>query len=367
MKLKAVLIASLFGLLPAFFSGIAFADVIWLSEVPPSKHAATAKANDTQHDHQHDEAQVKSAPAIGSVKPIVTGAKTHDHGGGTEVDASGEIVDNTHSGNKRIWLRSGNDPGKSAYTGTGNDSETLTLLSQEGSLPDAAMQAENGMLSAKIDLPKLGFYNAYLTERMVHEDMLHLVIAKAELLYGTCAAKNVDEEEVAKPIINANVPLELVREHYAEEGLFTRIVSGDKVNFTVMSYGKPAAGATVSFTTQNGWCNTKVSDAEGRVSFTMVRDYFPVWHEFKKRHQQTFLVVADWDAPGKVVSEGVTYASAHYTSTLAGAYFPSPHDYRSYAWGLGISLFVIVFGGLSIYIYRRRLKPYKEERIDEKD
>jgi len=54
-------------------------------------------------------------------------------------------------------------------------------------------------------------------------------------------------------------------------------------------------------------------------------------------------------------------------TTLPGKYRPSPYDYRSYAWGLGIALFVIVFGGLAVYLYRRRrLKPYQEERIDDK-
>jgi hypothetical protein len=34
---------------------------------------------------------------------------------------------------------------------------------------------------------------------------------------------------------------------------------------------------------------------------------------------------------------------------------------------LGIALFVVVFGGVSIYLYRRRrLKPYKEVRVDDK-
>lgn len=347
----------------------ALADVLWLSEAPPSKLAKTApvKADDAQHEHHQNTAPAKSGSAQSAVVPATTAAKKHNHGGGTEVDATGEIVDNTHSGAKQLWLRSGSEPLGSAYVGTGRDSETLSLLSLEGALPDMVMKAENGTMKAKAELPELGFYNAYLTQRMVHGDMLHVQIAKAELLHGTCCAKAVDEEAVAKPIINPDVPLELVREHYPNEGLFTRIVSGDKVNFVVMSYGKPVGGASVSMTTQDGWSNRKVSDAGGRVSFTMIRDYYPAWLEFKKYHKRTFLMTADLHVPDRVVADGVGYGSAHYTSTLAASYYPSPYDYRSYAWGLGISLFVIVFGGASIYLYRRRrLKPYKEERVDGK-
>jgi len=89
--------------------------------------------------------------------------------------------------------------------------------------------------------------------------------------------------------------------------------------------------------------------------------------EFAKYHKQTFLMTADLDVSDKVTVDGVDYASAHYTGTLAGNYYPSPHDYRSYAWGLGIGLFVIVFGGVAVYLYRRRrVKPFKEERVDDK-
>lgn len=371
LKKNVFLAAAIYGLLQTIAAGGALADVLWLSEVPPSKRtqAAALQADDMQQNHRHEMKldQAAQSAVVQSASSPNAGEKRHKHSGGTEVDSTGEIVDNTHSGSKRVWLRRGSDPLNSLYVGTGRDSETLALLSADGPLPDAVMKAENGTMNAKLDLPGLGFYNAYLTQRMVHGDMLHVQVAKAELLHGTCCAKGIDDEAVSKPIVNTGIPLELVRVHYPDEKLFTRIVSGDQVNFIVMSFGKPVAGATVSMTTQNGWSNSKVSDDEGRVSFTMIRDYYTPWLQFKKYRKQTYLMTADLHIPGKVVSDGVSYGSAHYNSTLAGSYYPSPHDYRSYAWGLGISLFVIVFGGVAIYLYRRRrLKPYKEVRVDDK-
>ncbi len=381
MKTKHFLIAAVYSLLQVTFVGMASADVIWLSDTAPPKRTTTAipaQPEDTEHEHHHEGTQAKSIPAQSSVASArsaaahaqsgVTPAVKHDHAAGAEVDVNGEVVEgSSYGGNKRIWLRRGNDPVNSSYGSTGRDSETLTLLSQEGSLPDAVMKNENGLLSARYEFPEYGFYSAYLTQSMAHGDMLHVQIAKAELLHGTCCAKGIDYEALAKPIINNKVPLELVREHSSDEGLFTRLVSGDKVNFIAFSYGKPVAGATVSMTTQDGWSNRKVSNADGRVSFTLIRDYFPAWLEFKKYHKQNYLMVADLNVQGKVVSDGAEYSSAHYTSTLPGNYYPSPNDYRSWAWGLGLSLFVIVFGGLSIYLYRRRrLKPFKEERVDDK-
>lgn len=372
-KMKLSLVVALYGLMQATLVSIASADVIWLSETPPSKRAAAVvkevvpdqhtQIDHSQHVHEH---QVASSAVAVSGVVAATGGNKHQHSGGAEVDADGEVVaDNTHSGNKQVWLRSGDDPRGASYLGGMQGS--LVLVGQGGNLPSVSLSDEKGLTTAKLDFPDLGFYNAYWVQHAVHDGMLHVQAAKAELLHGTCCAKGVDEEAVAKPIINASVPLELVREHYPDEGLFTRIVSGDKVNFTVLSQGAPVAGAKVAMISHKGWRSNQTSDANGRVSFTMIRDYYPSWLEFKKRHKQTYLMTAALDVPGNVTYDGETYKSAYYTTTLAGNYFPSPHDYRSYAWGLGIGLFVIVFGGLSVYLYRRRrLKPYKEERVDGK-
>lgn len=64
-KIKLFLVVALYGLLQAAFIGIASADVIWLSETPPSKRAA-------------------------AVSGVVV---AHQHSGGAEVDAGGEVVE----------------------------------------------------------------------------------------------------------------------------------------------------------------------------------------------------------------------------------------------------------------------------------
>lgn len=350
----------------------ACADTLWLSETPPSKRslaaAQTAQPEPAmEHDHAQHQAMPQSVSSVQAISAVAaTGVPKHKHGGGAEVDADGEVVaDNTHSGKKQVWLRRGDDPrGAKHLSGVQG---TLTLLSQDGSMPSVAFAEDKGVSTAKLDLPELGFYNAYWMQKMDHDGMLHVQIAKAEVLHGTCCSKDVDEAAVSKPIINAAVPLELVREHYPDEGLFTRIVSGDNVNFTVFSFGVPVAGAKVTMISHKGWQNLQTSDANGHVSFIMIRDYYPSWLEFKKRFKQSYLMTADLQVPGPVTLDGINYKSAYYNSTLAGNYYPSPHDYRSYAWGLGIGFFVIVFGGLAVYLYRRRrLKPYQEARIDDK-
>ena len=365
--MKNVVVLLLFGLMQMSVQ----AEVFWLSETPPSKKATALKkepvASVPQSEHAgHLHAQLAASGVAASGVAATAGGKKHTHGGGAEVDADGEVVaDNTHSGKKQLWLRRGDDARAAAYVSGMQGS--LILLGQGGMLPEVTLADEKDRTTVKLDLPELGFYNAYWVQRAVHEGSLHVQIAKAEVLHGTCCAKDIDEEAVGKPIVNRAAELELVREHYSGEGLFTRIVSGDTINYTVLSRGVPVAGAKVTMISHKGWRNSQLSDAQGRVSFTLIRDYYPPsWLDFKKRFKQSYLMTAELELPELTV-EGVTYNAAHYTATLAGNYYPSPYDYRSYAWGLGIALFVIVFGGVAIYLYRRRrIKPYQEVRVDAK-
>jgi hypothetical protein len=342
------------------------ADVLWLSETAPPKIAAgEAPMHDmAQHEHHHVSAPEKSPLPQSAVAPAAA-TKKHEHG--NQISLDGESPGKDHQPVKQVWLRRGDNIKSAQYLTSSGGNERLTMIDLGGTKSELGALSENGRLSVKTDLPAVGFYDVYYEQRSIRDGQLQVQLPKAELLWASCVAKDVDEEAVARPIINAGSPLELVREHKPDEGCMARLVSGDVVNFLVLSFGQPVAGIPVTMITQEGWRNTVVSDATGHAAFTMIRAYFPKWLEFKKYHTDTFLTVAEMDKDETGIHDGVRYTNAHYVASLPGKYRPSPYDYRSYAWGLGIALFVIVFGGASIYLYRRRrLKPYQEVRIDDK-
>jgi len=370
VRRNALLIAVLYGLIQSAVVSVDCADVLWLSETSPPKGVSKARANDVQHEHHHEvlvqekTAATQSAVAAASA-PAAAGEKKHDHE--AQISLDGEAPGKDHQSGKQVWLRQGDTIKSAQYVATANSSERLTMIDLDGTKTDFDAVSVDGRMTLKTSLPKVGFYDVYLEQRKVQDGVLQVQLPKAELLWASCVAKDVDEEAVAKPIINVNSPLELVREHKPDEGCMARLVSGDVVNFLVLSFGQPVAGIPVTMITQEGWRNTVVSDKTGHASFTVIRAYFPKWLEFKKYHTDTFLTVAEMDKDEKGVHGGARYTKAHYVATLPGKYRTSPYDYRSYAWGLGIALFVIVFGGLAIYLYRRRrLKPYQEVRIDDK-
>lgn len=324
--------------------GALAADLLWFSDIGP-KVAKTLKSEHAEH-ARHD----KSAKS------------------GDGLDAAiSEAGDNLHSGEKRLWMRLGDDPAKAVYVRAEEVATEVDLLDAQGKRRRIELARAGGFAQLQCELEEMGFYNAYLTRKVVSDGVLNVQLAKAELLKGSCCGKmgEVDPAQL-KAISDPTQPLEIVREHEPDEKLFTRIVSGDKLVLTVNRLGQPLAGAQVTMLTQQGWQKKASADANGRVEFTMIRDYFPKWSDFKRRTKETFVLVAEAqaDEPGEL--QGQAYSKVHYQATLSGKYQVSPYDYKSYAWGLGVTLFVIIFGGLGVYIYRRRrVKPYKEVRFNE--
>lgn len=319
-------------------------DILWLSDVAPKRAKKAAEAGHANHD------------------------KTGKHQDNMDAVIGGEGGDNLHDGAKRLWLRQGDDPAKAEYVSSAVLSSEFNLIDAKGNRSQVAQTPMGGLAHANFEFEEMGFYNAHVARESVQDGVLRMQLAKAELLKGSCCMKAGDVDPAQrKAISDPMLPLEIVREHKPDEMLFTRIVSGDKISFTVITLGKPLPGAQITMLTQQGWQRKAVSDENGRVEFTMIRDYFPAWNDFKRRTKESFVVVAETEAAVAGTYQGQPYAKVVYQATLSGKYAPSPYDYKSYAWGLGIAFFVLAFGGLGVYLYRRRrVKPFQEVRFDEK-
>ncbi|MEY4591639.1 MAG: hypothetical protein RIR18_534 [Pseudomonadota bacterium] len=322
------------GLLNSAGLAIAAPDLLWLSDTAPKKS-----------------------------KPVAT----HNHASGSE-DAvmSGDEADTIHTSVKHLWVRQGDELAKAAYLGNDVFPSALAMLDAKGKRSEAQQSPQNGTAHVKLEYQEMGFNNAYARRELLAGQTLRVQVAKAEVLKGSCCEREVAPEQL-KAFSDAEQPLEIVRERMEKEKLFTRIVSGDVIKFTVLSKGQPATGVPVVMMTQQGWQKKSVSNEEGKVEFTMIRDYFPSWDDFRRRTKETFVVSAELEKPESGVFQGQKYNAVRYEATLSGKYAPSPYDYKSYSFGLGIAVFVLAFGGLGVYLYRRRrVKPFQEIRFEEK-
>jgi hypothetical protein len=271
---------------------------------------------------------------------------------------------------KKLWLRAGADPQKSGFAREDTEAVVETLLVTPQGKPEGEPlpPAEDGKRNLSFEMPVQGYYRLYLITRKLQGDSLSVSVAKSEI---TNFSHGATEEErsvaLAAPRILESAPIEIVREKNPEEKLFFQLKSGDEQAFVVLQKGLPVQGARVRFVSHNGWTKEAVSDEQGRVSFQVVRDYFPSWDEFQKRFKATWLVIAEASAAENGSFKDQPYGNVRYQATLSGAYYPSPDDYRSYAWGLGIGFAFLLFCGTAIYLYRRRrVKPFAEVRFDEK-
>lgn len=284
----------------------------------------------------------------------------HSHGGPVEV-RRGVFW-------KHLWLRVGDGPQEPGYVEQENRFPPLVLMDADGRVSEQAIgrDQEHGLLDINFPMPDEGFYNIYVSRQQVGNGERRFEIAKAEVLKHSCREGHDHIREKMPPRHNAAIDLEIVRERQPKENFHFRIGYGDTVSFLVLRNGKPQPDAAVTLITALGWSKRAVSDGQGRVSYTMIRDYFPPWQLFNKRHAQPYMVKAEYRLPQSGELDGRGYDHTLYCASFAGSYFPSRRDYTSYAYGLMIGLFALVFSGLAVYLYRRRRnRPYREVCFNE--
>jgi hypothetical protein len=292
--------------------------------------------------------------------PKDTGRMRRSHGGPVEV-RKGVYY-------KHLWLRQGGLPMEAAYVASLAESTRLVLLDTEGKTSEKSftVKGESGFFSASFPMPAEGFYNAYVTLQRLDGEAREVQVAKAEVLKHSCREGHDNVQEKMPPRHHNEVPLEIVRERQPSEDFHSRVGYGDTISFLVLRNGVAQPGVKVVLTSGQGWSRQRLSDEQGRVRYTMIRDYYPSWELFEKRHAQPYMVQALYTLPEAGELDGKPYSNTRYLASFSGHYYPSPNDYESYAYGLSFGLFALVATGLGITRYRRsRNRPYREVSFDE--
>ena len=104
------------------------------------------------------------------------------------------------------------------------------------------------------------------------------------------------------------------------------------------------------------------TDKDGFVTFNIIKDYFPNWSEFDKRHKQSLLITMEYERD----SLSDAYYQEKFILTYPMTFYPGEDEYKSYAYGLAITLAFMIFSTLLVYFYRqKRTKCYQEIENDE--
>jgi len=202
-------------------------------------------------------------------------------------------------------------------------------------------------------VPKNGYYNLYALDTREIAGVNITRVAKLEHLRGSHASEERYEERVKKSFLQNETPIDLIRiKNDEEESFFYTHAMGDLLKFQALFEGKPLAGAQLHIALQSGWSKTVRTDAQGKASFRIIRDYFPdTWDAFEKRRKGEMLLTLRY-MPSKERSYVLTYPLSYY---------PAPSDYQSYAYALLLFIITLAVSGYVVYRYRRnRTKPFSE-------
>jgi len=219
------------------------------------------------------------------------------------------------------------------------------------------------------DGPVHGANNVYVVEEGVDDSVFVVRAAKWITMHHSCGWGHDGkfDQTLIHPQTLAAIPFEIVVDDLWDPNFHARVTSGNQLRISVLSYGKPVAGARVTLTTDQGWSKMVKTDQDGMASVQLIRDYYPSsWTMFDRTHRGQFLVTARYDADQKGIYKGKPYVHMSYVATLPWKYSPSERDYSSYSYGLLIGTLAMTVSGIGIYAYReRRKRPYKGIVFDE--
>lgn len=242
----------------------------------------------------------------------------------------------------------------------------LYLLDANLETTKLAPSEEDGCKSVSYKMPDNGYYNLFYVDKIVQNNTLYIKTAKFEnMRFNHSNDAIYDEQKMAAHSIK-EVPFDILRLREDGETFFHRLYSGDKIRIKILLNSKPVEGATLKLSTMTGWSKTLKSDKDGIVVFTLIKDYFPEWNKFDRRHKSKFVLTANYKEDANATPD--EYDSINYEATYSSVYYPEQSGYSSYAYGLAAATLAAILSGFIIYFFRRgRKKPFKEVRFDEKD
>jgi hypothetical protein len=286
--------------------------------------------------------------------------KRGGYGGHMHRGARGEVP------TKKVWPVFRDQSGKEHCFGTLDGQ--LYLLDANLKSSQLKPSKGQGCKSVSFKMPDNGYYDLYYIDKMVNNGTLYVNTAKYEYLRFNHSNDAVyDKQKMAAHTIK-EAPLDILRLRDEDETFYHRLYSGEKIRLKVVHNAKPVEGANITLSTKTGWSKTVKTDKEGKATFSLIKDYFPEWEKFDRRHKNEFLLTASYVEERKGEHNGTAYEKVKYTATYPSVYYPGKSGYTSYAYGLLAAFAAIILSGLLIYGYRRkRTKPFKEVYFEEKD
>ena len=244
----------------------------------------------------------------------------------------------------------------------------LYLLDANLQTSTLTQSKEDGCKSVSYKMPENGYYNLFYVDKTVQNDTLYIKTAKHENMRFNHSNDAVYDEQKMSAHSIKEVPFDILRLREDGETFYHRLYSGDKIRLQVLLDSKPIENAKLTLSTKTGWSKTLKTDKDGIASFILLKDYFPEWNKFDRRHKNNFTLTANYTQEAKGVYDNKDYSYIDYEATYTSLYYPGESGYSSYAYGLFAATATAILSGFVIYWFRkRRERPFKEVKFDEKN
>ncbi len=256
---------------------------------------------------------------------------------------------------RKVWLVFGHDL---------NDQKLVPPMELESfyfdtkqNLQEVKLEQSRGTSSYSFEVPANGYYNVY-AKNETHKDGKSIYkVAKLEYLNGRHGSEERYTQEVKKPLQTDKTKIDLIRiKNDKEDSFFYRHAMGDELAFQALFDNRPLAGAKLSLNMGSGWRKTITTDEKGIAKFHIIRDYFPPWREFDKRHKEEMLITL----------VHMPDESEKYILSYPLSFYPNSSDYSSSGYALLLITLTLLFSGFMIYQFRKnRTRVFKELRYEE--
>jgi hypothetical protein len=133
-----------------------------------------------------------------------------------------------------------------------------------------------------------------------------------------------------------------------------RTYAGQKLRIQASFKGQPLPGKPLTLVTEQGWRQTKKTDALGKATFTLIKELFP--ENIDRRKSENYLLSMTHTLPNMGELNGQHFHTEQHIATLPLKVHPSPLDWqsRSMAYLIGSGTFIVAAGAIAIRRKRKR-------------
>ena len=250
----------------------------------------------------------------------------------------------------------GKPSSRSARGKNANEKTVLWVTSPDNSIKNFNAKQRGPALMASFPAGDGGWYKlfAYNDLGIRNGSRVHLVSHLSFFSHGE------HPEELNTPVIEGPgyfegrpvLELERICPNHNE---CYRTATGQNLRVRVLLKGQPLIDTPLVFSTQQGWSQTRRTDAHGVVSFAIIKESFP--EEIDRRKAEDYLLTLDYMTDEMGMLDGEHYHGERYVATLPLRVYPSPLDWESQSIAFQTLAGTILVAGGAIAIRRRRRRP----------